>query len=101
MQEEIVQKDNALKKAAEDMKFYKLELINREENFNKMFGTNPNVGFLNPVQKPQTGKQTIVGTGKGMGPAMGIGGMGMGLTGSTPANALNLKDGRKNSRLVQ
>lgn len=30
LQEEIVQKDNALKKAAEDMKFYKLELINRE-----------------------------------------------------------------------
>ena len=101
MQEEIVQKDNALKKAAEDMKFYKLELINREESFNKMFGTNPNVGYINPlVQKPQTGKQTIVGAaGKGVG--MGIGGMGMGLTGSTPANALNLKDGRKNSKLVQ
>lgn len=30
LQEEIVQKDNLLKKAAEDMKFYKLELINRE-----------------------------------------------------------------------
>ena len=49
LQEEIVQKDNALKKAAEDMKFYKLELINREENFNKMFGTNPNVGVINPL----------------------------------------------------
>ena len=30
LQEEIVQKDSLLKKAAEDMKFYKLELINRE-----------------------------------------------------------------------
>jgi hypothetical protein len=49
LQEEIVQKDNALKKAAEDMKFYKLELINREDNFNKMFGTNPNVGVINPL----------------------------------------------------
>lgn len=37
-----------LKKAAEDMKFYKLELINREESYNKMFGTNPNVGVLDP-----------------------------------------------------
>lgn len=49
LQEEIVQKDNLLKKAAEDMKFYKLELINREDSFNKMFGTNPNVGVLNPL----------------------------------------------------
>ena len=49
MQEEIVQKDNLLKKAAEDMKFYKLELINREENYNKMFGTNPNIGMINPL----------------------------------------------------
>ena len=57
LQEEIIQKDNALKKAAEDMKFYKLELINREDNFNKMFGTNPNVGVINPLgTKPQTGK---------------------------------------------
>lgn len=87
------------------MKFYKLELINREENFNKMFGTNPNVGVINPLgQKPQTGKQTIIGGGKGMpGMGMGIGGMGMGmgLTGSTPANMMNnIKDGRKNSRMV-
>jgi len=39
------------------MKFYKLELINRDSNFNKMFGTTPNVGVLNPLAgKPQTGK---------------------------------------------
>ena len=49
MQEDIAQKDNLLKKAAEDMKFYKLELINREESYNKMFGANPNVGVLNPL----------------------------------------------------
>jgi hypothetical protein len=30
LQEEILAKENAIKKAAEDMKFYKLELINRE-----------------------------------------------------------------------
>ena len=49
MQEDIAQKDNLIKKAAEDMKFYKLELINREESYNKMFGANPNVGLLNPL----------------------------------------------------
>lgn len=42
-------KEQALKKAAEDMKFYKLELINREQSYNGMFGTNPNVGIINPL----------------------------------------------------
>jgi hypothetical protein len=37
-----------LKKAAEDMKFYKLELVNREDNYNKMFGSTPMVGVMNP-----------------------------------------------------
>ena len=44
-------KDEALRKAIEDLKFYKLELVNREDNYNKMFGTNPMVGVLNPLQK--------------------------------------------------
>ena len=84
------------------MKFYKLELINREDSYNKMFGTNPNVGIINPLAgKPQTGKQTMIVGAKGM--QGGIGGMGMGISGSTPGGALNniQKDvGRKNSRLV-
>ena len=50
LQDEIVSKEGELKKAAEDMKFYKLELINREHTFNNMFGNNPNVGLINPMQ---------------------------------------------------
>ena len=50
LQEEILAKEADLKKAAEDMKFYKLELINREHSYNNMFGNNPNVGLLNPMQ---------------------------------------------------
>ena len=49
LQEEMMQKDGLIKKAHEEMKMYKLELINREENFNKMFGTNPSVGIMNPL----------------------------------------------------
>ncbi len=30
------------------MKFFKLELVNRENNFNKLFNANPNVGVLDP-----------------------------------------------------
>ena len=31
------------------MKFYKLELINREQSYNAMFGANPNVGLIQQV----------------------------------------------------
>lgn len=57
LQEEVTEKDAALKKAFEDMKFYKLELINREENYNKLFGAKPTVGVFNPLaNKTQPGK---------------------------------------------
>lgn len=49
LQEQILAKEADLKKAAEDMKFYKLELINREHSYNNMFGNNPNVGVINPM----------------------------------------------------
>jgi len=56
-------KEQALKKAAEDMKFYKLELINREQSYNTMFGTNPNVGLMNPlgakIGSAAAGKQLV------------------------------------------
>ena len=48
LQDEVLAKEAAIKKAAEDMKFYKLELINREQSYNNMFGNNPNVGVIMP-----------------------------------------------------
>jgi restriction endonuclease S subunit len=76
LEETIAQQEAMLKKAAEDMKFYKLELINREKSYNEMFGANPMVGFIEPRVagggKPLTGgkqmslggtKQTSMGTG--------------------------------------
>lgn len=51
LQEQCMMKDNAIRKAAEDMKFYKLELINREENYNKVFGVKPVIGIFNPLEK--------------------------------------------------
>ena len=50
LQDEVLAKEADLKKAAEDMKFYKLELINREHTCNNMFGNNPSVGLINPMQ---------------------------------------------------
>jgi len=59
------------------MKFYKLELINREESYNNMFGRNPNVGVMNPLV---SGKAAKGAPGGGMpplppaGPGLGLGG---------------------------
>ncbi len=50
LQEQCSEKDNQLKKAAEDMKFYKLELMNREDSYNKVFGSKPVVGIYNPLE---------------------------------------------------
>ena len=61
------------------MKFYKLELINREESYNNMFGRNPNVGVMNPLVAGK-GKNPAGMTGGGMpplapqGPSLGLGG---------------------------
>jgi len=41
------------------MKKYKLELENREFSYNKMFGTNPNVGFVNPIVAGKTPGSTV------------------------------------------
>lgn len=44
------------------MKFFKLELINRDNNYNKMFNVNPTIGTLNVLEnksKPQTGKMQL------------------------------------------
>lgn len=77
LEETIAAQEALLKKAAEDMKFYKLELVNREKSYNEMFGANPMVGFIDPrVAKPATGKNMALGSQKtGMGG--GIGGVGM------------------------
>ena len=39
-----------LKRAWQEMKFYKLELINREKSYNQMFNANPNIGILDPFE---------------------------------------------------
>ncbi|OXB62213.1 UNVERIFIED_CONTAM: hypothetical protein H355_014549, partial [Colinus virginianus] len=44
----------------EDKKFYQLELVNRETNYNKVFNASPNVGVINPLvkQKKKNDKST-------------------------------------------
>ena len=46
-------KDKLLRKAEDEMEFYKMTLINSEENYNKVFGSKPKVGSLNPLEAKQ------------------------------------------------
>ena len=48
LQAQLEQREEDLKRAWQELKFFKLELINRENNYNKMFNANPNIGILNP-----------------------------------------------------
>ncbi|NXW09823.1 F184A protein, partial [Fregetta grallaria] len=56
----IAERDQLIKKLIEDKKFYQLELVNRETNYNKMFNASPNVGAINPLvkQKKKNDKST-------------------------------------------
>ncbi|XP_042318092.1 protein FAM184A isoform X4 [Sceloporus undulatus] len=50
----ITERDQLIKKLIDDKKFYQLELVNRETNFNKVFNASPNVGVINPLVKPSS-----------------------------------------------
>ncbi|XP_068533697.1 protein FAM184A isoform X5 [Anas acuta] len=56
----IAERDQLIKKLIEDKKFYQLELVNRETNYNKVFNASPNVGVINPLvkQKKKNDKST-------------------------------------------
>uniref|UniRef100_A0A4W6ETC4 Family with sequence similarity 184 member A n=1 Tax=Lates calcarifer TaxID=8187 RepID=A0A4W6ETC4_LATCA len=48
---DMVSERESLVKKLDDKKFYQLELVNRETNFNKVFNASPNVGVINPLIK--------------------------------------------------
>ena len=54
LEREMVEKDALVQKTREEMSYFKRELLNREENFNKKFNTNPNVGVMSVI-KPKDG----------------------------------------------
>ena len=55
LEQELVEKDALVKKTKEEMVYFKRELLNREENFNRKFNTNPNVGVMSVI-KPKGAK---------------------------------------------
>ena len=69
LQKELNGKNEELQLAEERMKFFRQELINREDNYNKIFNANPIVGTMNPLmQKKNSGiMQSNSGDPRGMG----------------------------------
>ena len=50
LKREIGVREDEIRKLQESMKFFKLELVNREHNYNKIFNANPHIGVLNPLE---------------------------------------------------
>lgn len=48
----LATKDEEIAAIKEEMRYFKLELVNREENFNKTFNRSPNVGVMQVVKQP-------------------------------------------------
>ena len=55
LERDVRDRENAFTQLRDEMQFYKLELANREQNYNKVFGASPNIGVLNPVRKNSGG----------------------------------------------
>ena len=58
-------KDAEVARVKEEMQYFKLELVNRENNFNKVFARSPQVGLLDP-------RAAKAGAPPGMGSAMRV-----------------------------
>ena len=60
---ELEEREENYRKLWDEMNFYKLELHNREMNYNKMFGANPTVGTVDPTAVNQKSKPGVARRG--------------------------------------
>uniref|UniRef100_A0AAX7VGI9 Protein FAM184A/B N-terminal domain-containing protein n=1 Tax=Astatotilapia calliptera TaxID=8154 RepID=A0AAX7VGI9_ASTCA len=78
----VSERETLVKKLVDDKKFYQLELVNRETNFNKVFTASPNVGVINPLIKQKRKNEKTAASRLSSSPnvrALEGAGMGMGL----------------------
>jgi hypothetical protein len=87
MLQQIAEQEKAVRRAMEDMKYYKLELLNREENYNKTFGRTPKVSGGAGAVMGVGGASMMMGAGLGVSSAGVGGGMSMGSIPLTPTGA--------------
>jgi hypothetical protein len=50
LKQELIEKDQLVKKTMEEYAYFKRELLNREETYNKTFARAPNVGVMNVLK---------------------------------------------------
>ncbi|XP_064602582.1 protein FAM184A-like [Liolophura sinensis] len=53
LREAVSEREGRMKALIDEKRYYQMELVNRETNFNKVFNSAPNVGVLNPLSKPK------------------------------------------------
>lgn len=56
LQHIVAEKDSELSSLTEEKRFYQLELINRETNYNKLFKSQPVIGVIDPLQYKKKNK---------------------------------------------
>ncbi|KAK9531261.1 hypothetical protein VZT92_010696 [Zoarces viviparus] len=81
----VSERESLVKKLVDDKKFYQLELVNRETNFNKVFNASPNVGVINPLIKQKKKNEKTAASRFSGSPnvrALEAAGMGVGVAGS-------------------
>ncbi|XP_053193403.1 protein FAM184A-like [Scomber japonicus] len=81
----VSERESLVKKLVDDKKFYQLELVNRETNFNKVFNASPNVGVINPLIKQKRKNEKTAASRFSSSPnlrALEAAGMGVAGTGS-------------------
>ncbi|TWW68583.1 Protein FAM184A [Takifugu flavidus] len=81
----VSERETLVKKLVDDKKFYQLELVNRESNFNKVFNASPNVGVINPLIKQKRKNEKTCSSRFSSSPivrAVEATGVGMGVAGS-------------------
>ena len=80
------EKDEIVRRTYEEMKYFKLELQNCEENFNKNFGGGPRVGVMMPTASKGSGAPDKLRSGVVQAAAMNMG-VNASLAGSAAASA--------------
>ncbi|KXJ05702.1 Protein FAM184A, partial [Exaiptasia diaphana] len=55
----LADRELEMKKLLEEKRYFQMELLNRETNFNKVFNSSPQVGVINPLNSKTSIKKTV------------------------------------------
>lgn len=61
LSEDLKLKQHELVQVQQQLRFFRLELVNRDKNYNEIFNSNPHVGVLDPISQQNIGSMALVG----------------------------------------